>query len=234
MSAINDLKETAWKCNMELPRLRLVVHTFGNASAIDRTSGYVAIKPSGVPYPDLTPADMVVVDLENRVVDGRLRPSSDTKTHTLLYKNFPEVNGIVHTHSTYATAWAQARKPIPILGTTHADHLAEDIPCTDIMTDSMIKGDYEVETGNQILKAFRKHSYAEVPMVIVACHGPFAWGSTPAKAVYHALMVEELAKMAFLSLQINPKLPRLKKSLIEKHYQRKHGPDSYYGQEDGM
>ena len=230
MSAIKDLREIAWKCNMDLPRHGLVKYTFGNASAIDRTSGLVAIKPSGVAYSKLTVADMVVVDLDNKVVEGKLRPSSDTKTHTLLYRNFPDVGGIVHTHSTYATAWAQAMKPIPILGTTHADYLPEDVPCTEVMTDRMIEGDYEVETGNQILKVFRKRSYADVPMVIVAGHGPFAWGNTPAKAVYHSVMLEELAKMAYLTLQINPKAPRLKKSLINKHYNRKHGPDSYYGQ----
>ncbi len=231
MSALNDLKERAWKCNAELPRQGLVVHTFGNASAIDRQSGLVAIKPSGVPYSKLAVGDMVVVDLDNRVVDGKLRPSSDTKTHTLLYKHFPAIGGVVHTHSTYATAWAQAMKPIPILGTTHADHLPEDVPCTEVMSETMIEGDYEIETGNQILKAFRKRSYEETPMVIVACHGPFTWGETPDKALYYSVMLEELAKMAYLTLQINPKAPRLKKSLINKHYQRKHGPDSYYGQE---
>lgn len=230
MGAMNDLKEIAWRCNLDLQRYNLVVHTFGNASAIDRAEGHVAIKPSGVPYAELKASDMVVVDLDNRVVEGKLRPSSDTKTHTLLYKNFPDIGGVVHTHSTHAVAWAQAMKPIPILGTTHADHVAEDIPCTEVMSDAMIKGDYEIETGNQILKVFKKRSYLDTPMVLVACHGPFTWGETPDKAVYHSLMIEELAKMAYLTLQINPKVPRLKKSLIEKHYKRKHGPDSYYGQ----
>ncbi len=230
MGALKDLKEIAWRCNMDLQRNDLVVHTFGNASAIDRASGYVAIKPSGVPYSELKPADLVVVDLENKIVEGKLRPSSDTKTHTLLYKNFPEIAGVVHTHSPYAVAWAQAIKPIPILGTTHADHLAEDVPCTEVMSDEMIRGDYEIETGNQILKAFKKRSYQETPMVVVACHGPFTWGETPAKAVYHSVILEELAKMAYLTLQINPQVHRLKKSLIEKHYKRKHGPESYYGQ----
>lgn len=230
MSTIKELKEIAWKSNMDLPRNGLVVHTFGNASAIDRKSGYVAIKPSGIPYTDLKAVDMVVVDLDNNVVDGRLRPSSDTKTHTLLYKSFSEIGGIVHTHSTYATAWAQAMKPIPILGTTHADHLPTDIPCTEVMSEKMIQGDYEIETGNQIVNVFRMRSYQEIPMVIVACHGPFTWGETPDKAVYHSVMLEEIAKMAYLALQINPKVRRLKKSLINKHYKRKHGPDSYYGQ----
>ncbi len=230
MSSISDLKEIAWKCNVDLVRNGLVVHTFGNASAIDRKDGYVAIKPSGVPYSDLKPEDMIVVDLDNKVVDGKLRPSSDTKTHTVLYRHFKEIAGVVHTHSTYATAWAQAVKPIPILGTTHADHLSEDIPCTEVMTEKMIKGDYEVETGNQILKVFKKRSYQEIPMVIVACHGPFTWGEAPQKAVYHSVMLEELAKMAYLTLQINPRAPRLKTSLVNRHFNRKHGPDSYYGQ----
>jgi len=231
MSAISDLKEIAWKCNLELPRNNLVQHTFGNASAIDRKLGYVAIKPSGVPYSEMTDRDMVVVDLDNNVVDGEFRPSSDTKTHTLLYRNFSEIAGVVHTHSTYATAWAQAMKPIPILGTTHADHAPEDIPCTPPMDDKMIKGDYETETGNQILKVFKKRSYLEIPMVLVASHGPFTWGETPEKAVYNSVMLEELARMAYLALQINPKATRLKKSLIQKHHSRKHGPDSYYGQD---
>jgi len=230
MSAIGDLKSIAWQCNMELPRNNLVLHTFGNASAIDRKLGYVAIKPSGVSYSKLTERDMVVVDLENNVVDGKLRPSSDTKTHTLLYKNFPDIGGVVHTHSTYATAWAQAMMPVPILGTTHADHAPGDIPCTAVMDDKMINGDYEVETGNQILNVFKKHSYSETPMVLVACHGPFTWGETPEKAVYNSVMLEEMAKIAYLTLRINPKTARLKKSLIDKHHQRKHGPDSYYGQ----
>lgn len=230
MSAISDLREIAWKCNMDLPRNNLVVHTFGNASAIDRNLGYVAIKPSGVPYSELKAKDIVIVDLENKIVEGSLRPSSDTKTHTLLYKNFSGIGGIVHTHSTYATSWAQAMKPIPILGTTHADHLTEDVPCTDVMDEKMIKGDYEIETGNQILKLFKKHAYEDITMVLVACHGPFTWGETPEKAIYHSVMLEEIAKMAYVTLQINPKVPRLKKSLIQKHHQRKHGPNSYYGQ----
>ena len=230
MSAIGDLREIAWKCNMDLPRNNLVVHTFGNASAIDRSLGYVAIKPSGVPYSELKAKDIVIVDLENKIVEGSLRPSSDTKTHTLLYKKFSGIGGVVHTHSTYATAWAQAMKPIPILGTTHADHLTEDVPCTEVMDEKMIKGDYEIETGNQILRLFKKHSYEDVPMVLVACHGPFTWGETPEKAVYNSVMLEAMAKMAYVTLQINPKAPRLKKSLIQKHHQRKHGPNSYYGQ----
>lgn len=230
MNQIDHLKEVAWKCNRELSRLGLAVHTFGNASAVDRKEGLVAIKPSGVAYENLRVEHMVVVDLDNKVVDGKLRPSSDTKTHTLLYRAFPEIGGVVHTHSTYAVAWAQAVRPIPILGTTHADYLAADIPCTAIMSDKMIKGDYEEETGKQITRVFKNRPYKEIPMVIVACHGPFAWGETPEKAVEHSLMLEEIAKMAFLTLQIRPDTPRLKQTLINKHFKRKHGPDSYYGQ----
>lgn len=215
---------------MELPKKKLVVYTFGNVSAIDREKGVFAIKPSGVPYDELKPEDMVVVDFENRVIEGKLRYSSDTKTHTILYKNFPEIGGIVHTHSTYSVAWAQAVKPIPIFGTTHADHMPVDIPCTKIMSDKMIQGDYEVETGNQIIELFKNYSYTEVEMVLVACHGPFTWGKTPEKAVYNSVVLEELAKMALFTLQINPNSVRLKKSLIDKHYKRKHGKNAYYGQ----
>jgi L-ribulose-5-phosphate 4-epimerase len=232
MSSIQDLKERVLRCNKELPRAGLVLHTFGNVSAIDRREGIVAIKPSGVAYADLTVDDIVLVDLDNKIVGGTLRPSSDTRTHTFLYRSFPDVGGIVHTHSTYAVAWAQAMKPIPILGTTHADLLASDVPCTDVMTDEMITGDYEEDTGRQIVNVFSRLSYKEIPMILVACHGPFTWGETPEKAVYHSLMLEELAKMAFLTLGIDPTVPRLKQSLIEKHHSRKHGPDAYYGQEE--
>ncbi len=215
---------------MELHRSGLVIQTFGNASALDRNLGVFAIKPSGVSYQDLIPKDMVVVDLENNVVEGSLRPSSDTKTHTVLYRNFPEIGGVCHSHSTYAVAWAQAMKSIPIFGTTHADYLTTDIPCTEVMSDNMIKGDYEEETGNQIIQTFRNLSYKEIEMVLVACHGPFTWGRTPEKAVRNGVILEKLAKIAFLTLQINPSIPRLKEALINKHYQRKHGRDAYYGQ----
>jgi len=224
------LKEIAWKCNMELQKQKLVIYTFGNASAIDRNKGVFAIKPSGVPYERLKPSDMVIVDLENRVVEGKLRYSSDTKTHTVLYKNFSEIGGVVHTHSPYSVAWAQAIKPIPVFGTTHADHLSHEIPCTQVMTNKMIKGDYEEETGNQIIQLFKNISYKEVEMVLVACHGPFTWGITPEKAVYNSVMLEELAKMALYTLQINFKTKPIKQELINKHYMRKHGKDAYYGQ----
>ena len=230
MSIYNDLKNRVFECNMELPSKGLVIYTFGNVSAIDRNRGVIAIKPSGVPYEELKPDDIVIVDLENNIVEGIMRPSSDTKTHFVLYNNFPEIGGIVHTHATYSVAWAQAKKPIPILGTTHADHLFTDVPCTEIMGDEMIKGDYETETGNQILQTFKNYNYKEVPMVLVAGHGPFTWGDTPEKAVYNSVVLEELAKMALLTLQINPSVDRLKQAIIDKHYFRKHGKDAYYGQ----
>ena len=230
MSAIRELKQRVWKANRELPQLGLVVQAFGNVSGIDREEGLVAIKPSGVPYNDLKVEDIVVVDLDNKVVEGRLRPSSDTRTHTFLYRNFTELGGIVHTHSTYAVAWAQALKPVPVLGTTHADFLPTEIPCTELMSDEMIRGDYEEETGRQIVNAFRARSYKDIPMILVGGHGPFAWGDSPEKALHHSQILEELAKMAFLTLQINPAITPLKKTLIDKHYLRKHGPDAYYGQ----
>jgi L-ribulose-5-phosphate 4-epimerase len=231
MSSTKELRERVWRCNKELPRLGLAIHTFGNVSGIDRPMGFVAIKPSGILYEDLNLNDIVVVDLENKVVEGQLRPSSDTRTHTHLYRHFPAIGGIVHTHSTYAVAWAQAMKPIPILGTTHADLLPTDVPCTELMNDAMIKGDYEEETGALIVNTFASLSCRDIPMVLVAGHGPFCWGDSPEKALYHSQMLEELAKTAFLTTQINPSILRLKRSLVEKHFRRKHGPDSYYGQE---
>ena len=227
-----DLKEQVYEANMEIPKQRLAIYTFGNVSAIDRAKGIIGIKPSGVPYSDLTVDDIVILDLEGRVVDGTMRPSSDTKTHILLYQNFEIIGGICHTHSTYAVAWAQAVRPIPNFGTTHADHLTPSVPVTDVMTDAMVLGDYELETGNQILDIFKQQNLSpqEVEMVLVACHGPFTWGKTAAKAVYNATVLEELAKMALLTLQINPSVSPIKQTLIDKHYFRKHGKDAYYGQ----
>lgn len=230
MSALTSLQEETWQCNQELPRLGLVIHTFGNASVFDPDLRCVGIKPSGVPYQDLRPDDIIVIDLENRVVLGSRRPSSDTRTHTHLYRNFPGIRGIVHTHSPYAVAWAQAMRPVPIIGTTHADHLPTEIPCTATMTGEMIAGDYEEETGRLIVQTLENVSPLAVPMVLVAGHGPFVWAETARKAVYHALMVEEIARMAYLTLVINPATPRLDQKLIDKHYHRKHGPTSYYGQ----
>ena len=217
---------------MQLPELGLVLFTFGNVSAADQENGVFAIKPSGVPYDKLKAEDMVVLDFDNNIIEGDLRPSSDTKTHALLYKNWKGISGIAHTHSTYAVAWAQAQKDIPILGTTHADHLAMDVPCAPVMSDEMIEGDYEHETGNQILNHFKnkKINYNEVEMVLIANHGPFTWGNSASKAVYNSAVLEELARMAYLTLQINTGAPPLKNALIQKHYKRKHGENAYYGQ----
>jgi L-ribulose-5-phosphate 4-epimerase len=231
MGRFDELKQKAWEANMALPKFGLVLFTFGNASAMDRGEGVFAIKPSGVPYDALRPEDMVVVDLNGRTVEGSLRFSSDTKTHAVLYRQFPEIGGVVHTHSTYCVAWAQAVKSIPVLGTTHADHAFGDIPCTKIMTDAAIRRDYEEETGQQIVRAFMKRSYLETEMVLVACHGPFAWGNTPEKAVYNSVVMEELAKMAVWTLRLKPNVRRLKRTLVQKHYLRKHGKDATYGQQ---
>jgi len=230
MNSYKELKELVWKYNLQLPQHGLVTFTFGNVSAVDRGKGVFAIKPSGVFYDVLRPDDIVIVDLENNVVEGKLRPSSDTRTHSALYRNFKEIGAVCHTHSTYATAWAQAKRSIPVFGTTHADHLAEDIPCTKVMSDDKISGNYEEETGNQILQTFEKLSYLEVEMVLVSCHGPYTWGKTAEKAVYNSVILEELAKMAMFTLNIDPNTPRLKKPLIDKHYLRKHGKNAYYGQ----
>jgi len=228
------LKELVYEANMEIPKEELAIVTFGNVSGIDRAAGVVAIKPSGVPYRILRVEDIVIVDLDNVLVEGRMRPSSDTKTHTLLYKSFPTIGGVCHTHSTYAVAWAQANRAIPNLGTTHADHLVAPIPVTEVMSDEMIRNDYEHETGNQILDLFKKEGLSpeEVEMVLVACHGPFTWGKDPAKAVYNAVVLEEIAKMAYLTLQINPSCPAIKQTLVDKHFFRKHGKDAYYGQDN--
>lgn len=232
MSAYQAIKEAAYTANMQLPELGLVLFTFGNASAVDRTQGVFAIKPSGVPYQDLRPEDMVIVDFDNKIIEGAKRPSSDTKTHAVLYKHWENIGGIVHTHSTYATAWAQTQQDIPILGTTHADHLTVDIPCAPVMNDAMIEGDYEYQTGFQILNAFQDKGLtpAEVEMVLVANHAPFTWGKTVEKAVYNSAVLEELARMACLTMLIRPDAPRLKDALIRKHYERKHGKNAYYGQ----
>jgi L-ribulose-5-phosphate 4-epimerase len=230
MSNYRELKEIAWESNCDLPRHGVVIFTFGNVSAIDHNLGVFAIKPSGVPYDHLKPEDMVVVDLDNKIVEGKLRPSSDTKTHAVLYRHFPKIGGICHSHSPYAVAWAQALKPIPIMGTTHADHLTTEIPCTNVMSDEMIHADYEEQTGYQIVQQFKNLSYEEIEMVLIGCHGPCSWGKTPKKAVYNSVILEELAKIALWTLQINPETPRLKQGLIDKHYQRKHGKHAYYGQ----
>ncbi|MWB96773.1 L-ribulose-5-phosphate 4-epimerase AraD [Flavobacterium sp. GA093] len=231
-SLYKDLKQECYEANMQLNALNLVVYTFGNVSAVDREKGVFAIKPSGVPYEDLKPEDIVIVDFDNTIIEGTMRPSSDTKTHAYLYKNWPNIGGVAHTHATYSVAWAQSQRDIPIFGTTHADHLTSDIPCAPPMADALIEGNYEHNTGIQILDCFKekKLSYEEVEMILIGNHGPFAWGKNAAKAVYNSKVLEVVAEMAYLTLQINPNAPRLKDSLIKKHYERKHGKDSYYGQ----
>ncbi len=232
MNKYKAIKTEAYNANMQLPELGLVLFTFGNVSVADHSIGVFAIKPSGVPYAELSPEKMVIVDFEGIVVEGSLRPSSDTKTHAVLYKQWTNTGSIVHTHSTYATAWAQSQKDIPVFGTTHADHTVSPIPCAPPMSDEMIKGDYEFETGFQIINCFRERrlSYEELEMILVGNHAPFTWGKTAAKAVYNAAVLEELARMAMLTLQINSSAPVLKDALIQKHFERKHGPHSYYGQ----
>ncbi len=232
MSSYAVIQSAAYEGNMQLPKLSLVLFTFGNVSAADHSKRVFAIKPSGVPYEELSPEKMVVVDFEGNTVSGSLRPSSDTRTHAVLYKNCPGMNAIVHTHSTYATAWAQSLRDIPNYGTTHADHTVADVPCAPPMDDEMIKGDYEYETGFQILNCLQNRglSYLEMEMILVGSHAPFAWGKSVEKAVYHAAVLEELARMSLLTEQINPSVKRLKDALISKHYERKHGKGAYYGQ----
>jgi L-ribulose-5-phosphate 4-epimerase len=229
-SPYQDLMERALEANREIPRRGLAIYTFGNVSSFDPERGVLAIKPSGVAYEDLRAEDMVVVDLEGRVVEGKLRPSSDTPTHAVLYRAFRGLGGVAHTHSTYATGWAQARLDIPIYGTTHADHLAEDVPCTAPMSDDAVDRDYETETGRQIVDCFRERDPLRTPMVLVAGHGAFTWGETAETAVYNAAVLEEIAKMAFVTRALAPGAPRLPDRLIRKHFERKHGKGAYYGQ----
>ena len=231
-SKYTALKQECYEANMELNALGLVIYTFGNVSAIDRNNGVFAIKPSGVPYETLKPEDIVILDYDNTIIEGKLRPSSDTKTHAYLYKNWNDIGGIAHTHAMYSVAWAQAQKDIPIFGTTHADHLTADIPCAPPMNDELIQGNYEHNTGIQILDCFKEKglSHTEVEMILIGNHGPFTWGKDAAKAVYNSKVLETVAQMATLTLQINPNAPKLKESLIKKHYERKHGKNAYYGQ----
>ena len=230
VSQYQEIKERVWAANQQIPKRGLAIYTFGNVSALDAARGVIAIKPSGVDYEKLTIDDLVVVDLSGKIVEGKLRPSSDTPTHLVLYRAWKGIGGVVHTHSTYATGWAQARLPIPIYGTTHADHLAEDVPCTSVMSDDAVERDYEVETGNQILESFENRDPLHVPMVLVAGHGPFTWGETPEKAVYNAAVLEELARMAFVTRTLDVDAARLPDRLIRKHFERKHGKNAYYGQ----
>lgn len=234
---LEELKEKVFRANLDLVKHGLVIFTWGNVSAIDRASGLVVIKPSGVSYETMRAEDMVVVDLDGKVVEGDLRPSSDTPTHLVLYKAFPEIGGVVHTHSTYATAWAQAGLDIPNIGTTHADYFHDDIPCTRDMKKSEVFGEYEKETGNVIVERFKGMNPNDTPAVLVNNHGPFTWGTDADNAVHNAVVLEQVAKMAFVSLTLNLTTldvvnhkPSMNKLLIEKHYSRKHGPNAYYGQ----
>ena len=227
---LEDLKEKVYRANMDLVKHGLVIFTWGNGSGIDREKGLVVIKPSGVDYDVMTADDMVVVSLETgEVVEGKLRPSSDTPTHLVLYRAFPEIGGVVHTHSTYATAWAQAGIDLPNIGTTHADYFHQAIPCTADMSEVEVRGDYELETGNVIVRRFEGMNPIHTPGVLVKNHGPFTWGKSPAEAVHNAVVLEQVAKMASIAYQINPKLT-MNPLLIEKHFSRKHGPNAYYGQ----
>ena len=226
---LEALKEKVFRANLDLVKHGLVIFTWGNVSAIDRENNLVVIKPSGVSYETMVAADMVVVDLDGNIVEGGLRPSSDMPTHLMLYKAFSEIGGIVHTHSTYATAWAQAGRDIPNIGTTHADYFHDAIPCTAEMSRAEVEGNYEKETGRVIVRCFKEIDPVHTPGVLVRNHGPFAWGRDAADAVHNAVVLEQVAKMAFLSYQINPVLT-MNPLLVEKHFNRKHGPNAYYGQ----
>jgi len=226
---LKELKEQVFEANLDLVKHGLVIFTWGNVSAIDRDEGLVVIKPSGVSYDVMKPEDMVVVNLDGEIVEGKLKPSSDTPTHLVLYKSFSNIGGIVHTHSTYATAWAQAGKDIPNIGTTHADYFSDNIPCTNDMTREEVEGKYEKETGNVIVKRFEELNPDFVPGVLVKNHGPFSWGKNAHEAVHNAVVMEQVAKMAFISLNINPNLT-MNQHLITKHFERKHGKNAYYGQ----
>ena len=226
---LEALKEKVFRANLDLVKHGLVIFTGGNVSAIDRENNLVVIKPSGVSYETMVAADMVVVDLDGNIVEGGLRPSSDMPTHLMLYKAFSEIGGIVHTHSTYATAWAQAGRDIPNIGTTHADYFHDAIPCTAEMSRAEVEGNYEKETGRVIVRCFKEIDPVHTPGVLVRNHGPFAWGRDAADAVHNAVVLEQVAKMAYLSYQINPALT-MNPLLVEKHFNRKHGPNAYYGQ----
>lgn len=227
---LKQLKEEVLEANLALPRYGLVTFTWGNVSGIDRESGLVVIKPSGVPYEEMKLEHMVVVDLQGNIVEGDYRPSSDTPTHLALYRAFAEIGGIVHTHSTWATIWAQAGKAIPALGTTHADYFYGEIPCTRPMTKEEIEGDYELETGHVIIETFAGRSPMATPSVLVHEHAPFSWGKDASEALHNAVVLEEVAKMAYHTVHLNPQVTSMNSALLDKHYLRKHGANAYYGQ----
>lgn len=227
--SVAQLKKEVCKANLDLVRNGLVLFTWGNVSGIDREQGRVAIKPSGVAYEEMQPEDMVVLDLDGNIVEGTLKPSSDTPTHLELYRNFPNIGGIVHTHSEWATSWAQAGQPLPPYGTTHADYFYGEIPCTRDLTEEEIRSAYELETGRLIVETFADLDPDAIPSVLVKGHGPFSWGASPDQAVHHATVLEYVAKMAFRNWVLGHEKP-IAQFLLDKHYLRKHGKDAYYGQ----
>lgn len=229
---LKKLREDVCRANLNLVKKGLVTHTFGNVSGIDRESNIAAIKPSGVDYSRLSPENMVLVDLDGNIVEGKLNPSSDTKTHIKLYKEFKDIGGVAHTHSRCATAWAQSKRSLPCLGTTHADYFYGEVPCTEVIRDDQIEKDYEKETGSLIIETFKNVDYHYMKAVLVACHGPFTWGKDAEEAVFISVMLEEIAHMNFISVLLNSGLENIKKSLLDKHYLRKHGKNSYYGQKN--
>ena len=228
---LSEHKDKVLKANLDLVKHGLVIFTWGNVSGIDREKQLIVIKPSGVDYEAMSPRDMVVLDLNGNIVEGNLKPSSDTPTHLVLYNNFPEIGGIVHTHSEWATSWAQAGKPIPALGTTHADYFYGEIPCTRPLTEWEVEESFEGETGKVIIECFSTKKPLDVPGVLVANHGPFSWGKDSHQAVFNAVILEELARMALFTFQINPGAQSLSQNLLEKRYLRKHGKNASYGQE---
>ncbi|MEH7392270.1 L-ribulose-5-phosphate 4-epimerase [Bacillus sp. JJ1503] len=229
---LSELKEAVLEANLQLPKYNLVTLTWGNVSGVDRENNLIVIKPSGVPYEELKVEDMVVVDFNGNIVEGKLRPSSDTPTHLVLYKAFPAIGGIVHTHSAWATSWAQAGRSIPVLGTTHADYFYGDIPCTRKMTEFEILGDYEIKTGLVIAETFQKQQLdpEQIPGVLVDGHAPFVWGKDTSKAVENAVVLEEIAKIATSTFTLNPKVEQINQKLLDRHFYRKHGVNAYYGQ----
>ena len=227
---LEKLKQEVYEANMELQEKGMVIYTWGNVSGIDREKNLVVIKPSGVSYEDMKPEDMVVVDLDGNVVEGHYKPSSDTATHLVLYKKYPAIGGGVHTHSTWAVTFAQAGLAIPALGTTHADYFFGDIPCTRELTAEEIEEGYEVNTGNVIVETIGEQDPMAIPGIIVKNHGPFAWGKTPAGSVYNAVVLDKVAEMAYKTMTLNPRVPRVSQYLLDKHYYRKHGANAYYGQ----
>jgi L-ribulose-5-phosphate 4-epimerase len=225
---LEKLKKAVLAANLELPRRNLVIYSWGNVSGIDRENGYIVIKPAGIPYDVITLESLSVVDLNGRVIEGPYKPAVDLPTHLVLYHSFPEVNGIVHTHSTYATIWAQACRFIPCLGTTHADYFNGPVPCTRVLSKEEIAGDYEMETGKVIVNTFKNLEPSEVSAVLVANHGPFVWGKDPLDAVHKGVVLEEIAKMALGALSLSPELTPISKDLLQRHFYRMHGPNAYF------